>query len=38
MYEMVSCRCGWTTIYPTVSVVYACIVLKIAHKVDNQNF
>ena len=38
IYKMVSCRRGWITIYPALSVFYACIVLKIAHTVDNQNF
>ena len=38
IYKMVSCRRGWTTIYPALSVFYACIVLKIADTVDNQNF
>ena len=37
IYKMVSCMRGWTTIYPALSVFYACIVLKIAHTVDNQN-
>ena len=38
IYKIVSCMRGWTTIYPTLSVFYACIVLKLAHTVDNQNF
>ena len=36
--KIVSCRRGWTTIYPALSVFYACIILKIGHTFDNQNF
>ena len=38
IYKIVSCGRGWTTIYPALSIFYACIVVKIAHTVDIQNF
>ena len=38
IYKMVSCWLGWLTIGPALWVYYACIVLKIAYTVDNQNF